>query len=284
MDFLKQGSEPLFPKIIWNRPVGAGRGGRLLLIGGHSQEFNAIQNVYAAANAAEVGHCQVVLPDALAKLLPHDGGFVFVPSTHSGSIAKSATAQILHLAQDADAIGLGASLSNNSETAAVVESILEKSNRPAILYDEVLNLMKFRPQVLVGENRLIIATMPELFKLAGHLKIGVNISDSGLIGKVDIVKMIAAATNSQFLVFGPELIVAAEGQASVTQWTPIPATAIYGVTSVIWLQNPTKQFEALTTAAYLIGKASNELPEEKTSQSKLIELINKSLRAATDQF
>lgn len=284
MDLLKQGSEPLFPKILWNRPVGTSRAGRLLLIGGHSQEFNAIQSVYAAAQAAEVGKCTVVLPDKLARLLPPEGDFTFVPSTSSGSIAKAATAEILRLAEDADAIGLGASLSNNSETAAVAESILEKSERPTVLYDEVFGLMKFRPQLMAGENRLIVATMPELFKLAGYLKIGISIREPSLVGKIHIIKMLATVTKSQLLVFGPELIVAAEDQVSVTPWKPVPATVIFGITSVIWLQNPTKQFEALTTAAYLIAKASHEVPAEKTSQPVLIQSINKSLRAATDQF
>lgn len=284
MDFIKQGSEPLFPKILWNRPVGSNRAGRLLLIGGHGQEFNAIQNVYAAAQAAEVGSCQVVLPDSLQRLLPADGGFTFVPSTNSGSIGKAATAQILHLASDADAIGLGASLSSNSETAGAVESILTKSGRSLVLFDEVFNLMKFHPELLVGENRLIIATMPQLFKLAGYLKLGVTIADSGVVGKVDIVGKLAEQTQSQFMIFGTELIAAAEGKISVTDWVPVPATVLFGVTSVLWLQNPSKPYEALTTAAHLIATASRELPEERISQSEVLKIISKTIRQATDQF
>lgn len=284
MDFIKQGSEPLFPKILWNRPVGANRGGRLLLVGGHSQEFNAIQSVYAAAQAAEVGKCTVALPDKLARLLPPEGDFVFVPSTASGSIGRGATAEILRLAEDSDAVGLGASLSNNSETAGAIEAILDKSDRPTVLFDEVFGLMKFRPELLAGENRLIIATMPQLFKLAGYLKIGISIKEPSLVGKIHIIKMITTVTKSQFLIFGPELIVAAKDQISVTSWKPVPATVIFGITSAIWLQNPTKRFEALTTAAYLIAKASREVPDEKTSQPVLIQSINKSLRAAADQF
>jgi len=284
MDFLRQTNEPLFPKVLWNRPVGANRAGRLLLVGGHSQEFNAVGNVYAAAQSAEVGECTIVLPDALQKYLPGDSNHVFVPSTPAGSIAKDATAQILSLAQDSDAIALGASLSSNSETATVIESILSKTDKPIALFDEAFDLMKFHPQTLIGENRLIIATMPDLFKLAKHLKIGISVSEPSLVGKLNIIRMLATVTKSQFLVYGPELIVVANNQESVTHWKPVPATVLFGVASVLWLQNQAKPFEGLTTAAYLISKASQELPEERLSQPELLKIIGKTIRSSSGQF
>ncbi len=284
MDFLRQQGEPLFPKILWNRPVGSNRAGRLLLVGGHSQEFNAIGNVYAAAQAAEIGECVVVLPDVLQKYLPGDGSRVFVASTPAGSIARSAMDQILHLAKESDAVALGVSLSSNSETAAVAESVLTKTEKPAIIFDEAIDLMKFHPETLVGESRLIIATMPDLFKLAKYLKIGISVTEPSLVGKLNLIRMIATVTKAQFLVYGPELIVVAQNQESVTPWKPVPATVVFGVASVLWLQNQTKQFEGLTTAAYLIAKASQELPEERLSQPELLKVIGKTIRESSDQF
>ncbi len=283
MDFLRQDKDPLFPNLLWTRPVGGRFAGRLLLVGGHSQEFNAIQNVYAAAEAAEIGECRVVLPDSLRKFLPGES-FTFVPSTHAGSIAKDSTAQIVSLVEDADAVAIGASLSSNSETATVIESILTKAAKPAIVFDEAFDLMKFHPQLLVGHNRMVIATMPDLFKLAKYLKLHINIKESSLIGKIDIIKTLAHETGAQFLVYGPELIVAAGQQISVTPWQPVPATVVFGVASVIWLQNLRKPFEGLTTAAYLIAKASRELPEERLTQPELLKLISKTIRQASDQF
>src|SRR5207253_2372681 len=90
MDYLKQGSEPLFPKVLWNRPVSRSGAGRLLVVGGHKDEFSSVQAIYQLSLAAGVGQCTVVLPDSLKTLLAGTPDSLFVPASTSGSLGKAA--------------------------------------------------------------------------------------------------------------------------------------------------------------------------------------------------
>src|SRR4051812_44492732 len=112
--FVRQDGDPLYPKILYNRPVTRHGAGRLLVVGGHSGEFSLPTAVYQLALAAGVGDCQVVLPDSLLKFIGGLPGTNFVPSSPSGSLGSEALGRIVELSEEADAVAIGASLSNNS--------------------------------------------------------------------------------------------------------------------------------------------------------------------------
>jgi hypothetical protein len=65
--FIRQEDEPLYPTILYNRPVTRNAAGRMLVVGGHSGEFSVPTAVHQLATAAGIGECRVVLPDNLAK-------------------------------------------------------------------------------------------------------------------------------------------------------------------------------------------------------------------------
>ena len=122
--FVRQGVEPLYPKVLYNRPITRAAGGSLLIIGGYSGEFVLPTGVYHLSMAAGAGECRVALPTSLAKIVGDAPGVAYVAASPSGSLGSEALGRLLELSEDADAISIGASLSNNSHTAILLERLL----------------------------------------------------------------------------------------------------------------------------------------------------------------
>jgi hypothetical protein len=222
--FVRQDDQPLYPKILYNRPVTRAGAGRLLVVGGHSGEFSLPTAIHQLSLAAGVGECRVILPDTLAKLLGGAPGTVFGPSNPSGSLGTEALGRILGLSEEADAVLVGAT---------------------------------GNPEVLV------VLTMAEVFKLCGSLHIPIHIRDgAGLINKLEIIQNLAAASRCSYAVYGSEIVIAAGGELIVTpinyRLALVPAL-FYSVLSTFWLQNPTDRRAGLATGAYVIRAASGHL-------------------------
>jgi NAD(P)H-hydrate repair Nnr-like enzyme with NAD(P)H-hydrate dehydratase domain len=263
MEFAKQTTEPLFPKLLWNRPVSKSGAGRLLVIGGHRDEFNDIQAVYQLALAGGIGAVHVVMPDSLRKLLGDVPDMSFVPASPSGSLSKSSLGEILHLAQDYDAIALGANLSNNSESAILAESILNKYSGPLIAFDECLRALKHQIAALTDRpHTLIVASMTEIFGIANNMHLPLNIKDGGAINKLEIMEEVAEQGSADYLLIGRDMVVSSEQKLSLTTAVSSMnffANASMAIASVFWTQNPSKPFEALTTAAYVLQQVRAKL-------------------------
>jgi NAD(P)H-hydrate repair Nnr-like enzyme with NAD(P)H-hydrate dehydratase domain len=264
-----QTTEPLYPKVIWNRPVARHGAGRLLVIGGYLGDFSLPTSIYGLALAAGVGECTVALPDSLLKFLAGTPATTFVSSSQSGSLGRDALGQLLELGDEADAIAIGAGLSNNSETATLVERLLQELDRPVIAFADSLIALQFNIKLLIDRaNALIILTMPELFKLAGQLAVPIHIRrDGGLINKLEIVRAVKAEMAADLVVYGAETIVAQAERMSVTPTNPVLSrlsAAYYAVLSVFWLQNQGLKFEGLTTAAWILHQAALELKQQET--------------------
>ena len=254
--------------IIWNRPVARHGAGRLLVVGGYLGDFSLPTAIYSLAQAAGVGECNVALPDSLLKFLSGTPATTFVASSPSGSLGREALGRLLELGEEADAIAIGAGLSNNSETAALTERLLQELDRPVIAFADALIALQFNLRLLSDRSSaLIILTMPELFKLAGQLKVAIHIRpNGGLVNKVEIVQAVKAAIEADLVVYGTETIVAHGERLSVTPANSVlsrlPA-AYYAILSVFWLQNAKLAFEGLTTAAWILHQAGLELRQQE---------------------
>jgi NAD(P)H-hydrate repair Nnr-like enzyme with NAD(P)H-hydrate dehydratase domain len=255
-DFKFQRTAPLYPKILYNRPVSRHAAGRLLVVGGHASDFSMPTTIYQFALAAGLGDCHVVLPDGLAKLLAGAPGTYFVPQTSSGSLSPMALGRILELAEESDALALGASLSNNSETTILTEKIVTSTVSPLIVFDEALPLLKhLMPTLTKKPTTLLILTMAEVFKVCGALGIPVrSTSDTGLIVKLRIIQNLLDEISCQLAVIGPDIITSSKEGLIVTPIDPgllqIPSL-LYAVLSVFWLQNRTDPAAGLATGAFI---------------------------------
>ncbi|HSX00679.1 MAG TPA: hypothetical protein VLF67_00415 [Candidatus Saccharimonas sp.] len=262
--FVRQDEAPLYPKILYNRPVTRHGAGRLLVPGGHTGELSAPAALQQLALAAGTGECVVALPDMVAKLVAGAPGTVFVPSSPSGSLGQEALGRLLQLAEDADALALGASLSNNSHTFMLIERLFVELATPIIVFADALPALQHHLRLLTNRaDALVILTMPEVFKLAGALQVPIHIRpDGGLLNKLEIVRDLAAASHCHYVVYGTETIIAAGDDLIVTpanyRLSLVPA-AYWAVFGALWLQHPSQRREALATAAYILREVGSQL-------------------------
>jgi NAD(P)H-hydrate repair Nnr-like enzyme with NAD(P)H-hydrate dehydratase domain len=289
--FIRQNETPLYPKILWNRPVSRRGAGRLLIPGGHTGEFSLPSSLFQAAEASGIGECTVAFPDALIKFLSGASGATFVPSSTSGSLGQEASGLLLHLAEDFDAMLLGASMSNHSQTTILLETLVRESPVPLILIDDAIALLEHQADLLVGnENHLLLLTMPQVFKLAGRLGVPIHIKpNGGLINKLEIVRDISAASKCSYVIWGSELIVAVPDRELIV--TPmnhrlslLPAV-IYGALSAFWIQNSGDRRAGLATASYLLKEVGQSLPEQsRPTLTAALKLLRIAVETAENNF
>ncbi|HUC19978.1 MAG TPA: hypothetical protein VMR98_00590 [Candidatus Polarisedimenticolaceae bacterium] len=268
--FERQTDSPLFPDILWNRPAMKSRGGRLLVLGGQTHQFNNLQATYEVAEAAGIGEVDIVMPDSLRATAGRSGLGRFVPSSPSGSLGKAALGEILHLAGETDAVVIGANLTNNAETGMMIESLIRELDTRVIITEEAFEILQFHPELITGNPKaLVVTTMRGLFDLANHHRMPIAIKpNAGVIGKLEILQQLASISKSQYLVFDREVMVAAEDKLSLTplqtSLASLPAAAI-GVAATFWVQQPGKLFQTLTTAAYVLSAAASAADKDETA-------------------
>jgi len=285
-EFQRQTDQPLFPQVIYNRPVTRMAGGRMLIVGGHSGEFSLPTATHQFAVAAGIGEATAVLPDNLAKLLGGAPGVAFAASSTSGSLGREALGRILELSEETDAVAIGASLSNNSNTAMLTERLAQEVKRPLIVFDDALTSLR-QNIALVTDNpqALVILTMAEVFKLCGALGIPINIRPhAGLINKLEIIRDLASASACAYAVYGTEIIIASGGQLTVTPINyrlSLTPALFYGTLSTFWIQNRTNPVAGLTTGAYLIAQAGADLGDtQRPSAANLAQALLQVLKSA----
>lgn len=275
LTYTLQTEKPLFPDLLWSRPTLRSRGRRLLIVGGHKHEFSLVQDIYQVAEAAGIGEAQAALPDTLQRLVGGGEFGHFLPATIAGSLGKAALGELLHTAKDYDGVIIGANLTNNSETGIMIESLISQSEQPVVITEETINTLKFQPELITGNPKaLVITTMNGLFALANHHHMPLAIrSNSGLMGKLEIIHQLVSISECSYLVFDNEVIVAAEGEMSVTQ-LPIGLTdqpgVMIGLASTFWLQQRSRPFEALTIAAFVASCLSEDDLSTSANTAKAI--------------
>jgi hypothetical protein len=255
-NWLKQGSEPLFPELLWSRPENKLQAGKLLIVGGNVHSFAAAAEAYASAVKAGIGTARVMLPDSLhktvGKLFPEAK---FAPSTPSGSFAERALAEVLAASAWADAVLLAGDTGRNSETAILFEKILTKYHGQLSITKDALDYFTTTPLTLLQrENTTLVLSFAQLQKLA----VSAHFAHAFMFD-MDIIRLVETLHDFTEK-FGVNIItkhltnifVAVNGKVSSTKTDD--AQEIWRVktaasASVWWLQNPTKPFETITTAA-----------------------------------
>lgn len=275
LSYTLQSDKPLFPELLWSRPTLRSRGGRLLIVGGHKHEFSLVQDIYQVAEAAGVGEAQAALPDTLQRLVGGGTFGHFLPATSAGSLGKAALGELLQISEDYDALIVGANLTNNSETGIMIESLVSETEQLAVITEETINTLKFHPEVITGNPKaLVVTTMNGLFALANHHHMPLAIKpNSGLMGKLKIIQQLIDISRCNYVIFDQEVIVASEGEMSVTQLqTSLSehAGVMIGLASTFWLQNRQRPFAALTTAAFVAGQLSESDVSTSSATAKAI--------------
>lgn len=237
--------------MLWSRPVNKRHAGKLLIVGGHSQNFSAPSRAYTAALAAGAGHVRILLPDSLQKTVGKAFPEAeFAASTPIGSFSRQALDLLLDLADWADGVLLAGDFGKNSETAVLLDGFAEKYAGQLSLTGDSLDYFVQKPAVLSSrENTLLIGELSQIQKLALPAVIRqaanlIQVIDDLAAWSSDIAtKVITSSAN--------QLIVTLNGAIGTTQTENSqiePELAAYA--GVWWLQQPEQAFQALTSAIY----------------------------------
>lgn len=247
--------KPLFPELEWSRPENRAFAGKLLIIGGNAHGFAAPAEAYAVATKAGIGTARVLLPDAVRKIVGHflENG-EFAPSTPSGSFSQRALTELLVHSNWADAVLFAGDLGRNSETAILMEKFLAKSSLAATLTKDAVDYATSAPHaVLARPNTLLVLSLSQLQRLGIAAKFTRPITFS--MDLLHLAEWLHEFTSQHqpYIVVKHQnhLLAAVEGRVSSTTLAtekPIWRVETAAHASVWWLQNPSKPFEALTTA------------------------------------
>ncbi|HEX2557792.1 MAG TPA: hypothetical protein VHK86_05680 [Nitrososphaera sp.] len=248
--------KPLFEDVLWSRPETVSRAGKLLIIGGNLHGFAAPAAAYAAALKAGIGSCRVLLPDSTKRMLGK-GIFEadFAPSTPSGSFARSALGQVIENSQWADGVLLAGDLGRNSETAVMLDSFSSKyKGQLTLSHDTVGYFLSSTNHVPAREKTSLVINLGKLQKLATNNRPSTPVLHN--MSLFELVSVLSDWTNSVAASFitrhADNLVVAHKGAVSTTpykediKWQ----VELASYTSVWWLQQPERTFEALTCGAY----------------------------------
>lgn len=248
--------KPLFPEMEWSRPENRLLAGKLLIIGGNLHGFAAPAEAFAAAEKAGIGTARVLLPDAVRKIV---GYFLengeFAPSTRgSGSFSQKALGEFLAHSAWADGVLLAGDFGRNSETAILLEKYLGKSPLPTTLTKDAADYATSAPHaVLNRENTLLVLSLSQLQRLGTAARFTKPIAfGMDLLRLSEWLHEFTTEHQPHIIVKHlNNMLVAVNGRVSNTvleEEKPIWRVETAAHAAVWWLQNPSKPFEALTTA------------------------------------
>ncbi len=256
LSWLKQvKGKPLFEDLLWSRPQTKARAGKILIIGGSSSGFSRPAEAYAQAIKAGAGSIKVALPCSLKSTVSHFiDDAVFCPSNISGSLAKEALSELLDYADWADMVLLSGDLSHNSETAILFETFVSKYKDPLTIGDDVVDLFNIDPATVLNRvNTTLILSINKLQKIISRSKsLNAITLSSNLIQIIEVLGKISKEYSASIVTnHHNNLIVCTNGTVSSTEFNIEKWEVGLSAFASVWtLQNPTKQFEALTTSVY----------------------------------
>lgn len=249
---------PLFPELLWSRPENKRLAGKLLIIGGNAHGFAAPAEAYQAAEAAGAGTARVILPDSIKTYFSRFQGPAleteFAPANPSGSFSQRSLDVVLEQAVWADGVLLAGDLGRNSETAIVLEKLLEKYSGQLTLTKDAVDYFKDTPLELLGRpGTTLVVSLAQLQKIVQKSGLATPITfDMSLMKLVETLHELTELFPAHIIVKQlTQIIVASGGQVSTTRlaqdkeiWRVQTAAR-----AAVWnLQNPAKPFQALTTA------------------------------------
>lgn len=259
--WFNQADKPLYPDIIWSKPENRTHAGKLLIIGGHAHGFAAPAECYQRALEAGAGSVRVLIPDHIRKQLSRVQGpsleLEYAPSTPSGSFAHASLATMIDNAAWADSIIFAGDLGRNSETAIVLEKFVTKTKQNIVITKDAVDYFTTVPQTIINRpHTTLVLSIAQLQKLLKNASYPETITyGMDLMHLVDTLHTFTTNYRLHIVVKHHDtIVVAVNGFVSSTKtedkieeiWRVPVASRV-----AVWLmQNPSKPFEAITSAIY----------------------------------
>jgi NAD(P)H-hydrate epimerase len=292
-------SKPLFPKILWNRPVHfyKNEAGKILVLAGSKGMTGAAILTCEAVFRSGTGILLLGFPKSLKQIykeiLP-EAMTLELPETPSISIAKKAEDEILNQAKSCDVVVMGPGLSTNAETIQVIWQLLFEIDKPIVLdADGVtalakgIEVMRTKESTEFAEdylnkvkNQLVITPHPgEAAKILNAFKYkefkGIK-AEYVEEHKTEIALYLANKLNAIVVLKGHDSVIAEPNGRVVVNRVGGPELAAAGTGDVLSGivgsfigQAPKQIFEAVVTAVYLHGLAG-KIAKEKVGERSVI--------------
>lgn len=249
----RQTTEALFPDLIWSRPEIKQGAGKLLIIGGQAQEFSDVAETYTYSDKAGAGIIRVFMPESTrkyTKLLPN---IEYAPSNGSGSFSKHALSELLEASAWSDTILLAGNLGKNSETSLLLDNLLEKATSQIIINQDALQSISLSPNELFKKDNLsLVLNFNNLQKLSITLNLETPITSTMVNAEfAQILHNLTVLHPMNLITIKDNHVwVSTDGKVSSTNINNLNINKLSAEASVWTMQNPTKIFQSLTTAAW----------------------------------
>lgn len=164
MEYFEKITEKPKSDLGWNIPER--KQGSINIVGGNAQNFKSeIKVAEFISEKYPVQDLKVVLPDNLKNKLPPLPNFVFMSSTDSGSFDESQKLYDVFNTVDFNLV-LG-DLSKNAVTGRAIVNACQSSEKMTLVTRDAVELLaEYKPeQLLMNENLIIFASIPQLIKL-----------------------------------------------------------------------------------------------------------------------
>lgn len=250
----KQGSEPLFPDLLWSQPENKSRAGKLLLIGGQAGEFADVAIAFESAQKACAGIIRVLLPESLRKQAQMIPEVEFASANKSGSFARNSLAEWFDLAQWADNVLLAGDFGKNSETTTIIDGFLLRSTCPITLNLSSMASTAIPLEQLANLPLSLVINRAVMQKLGIALGLTVPITSNTPAARLaEIIHQISQGNRANLVIQDEgQIWVAVEGEVISTKSKNISNTELSAACAVWLMQNPTKPLEASATACHVM--------------------------------
>ncbi len=248
-------SQALYDDMLWNKPQQRTIAGKLAIIGGNVQGFNSVSLGYNYAQKAGIGVNRTLMPDSLKKVIGKSWPECeFSPSTKSGSFSSRSLDDWLSISEWADGVLISGDLGQNSETSILLEHYINKYSNRLSLAGDSINIALGSPLQLLEKNNLTLTVdLSQLQKFVTAIRFPSAVKSSmSLIQLVDLLHSLSQSYDIGLITFYErQAIVAHRGQVSSTAIPSDTSTLQLATVASVWqLQQPTKSFEAMTTAMF----------------------------------
>lgn len=160
--FKKITDKKSFSDTEWNIPEQ--KTGTLTLVGGNRENFAFLIHSAEKLETTKVKTINILLPDVLKSKLPPLESLTFLPSTDSGSIAKSKI--IGDYFNSSDFVAIMGDLSKNSETAiAIADAVKNTTTNVLLTRDTIDLLLPEMPSLIERENLFFVGSAAQIQKL-----------------------------------------------------------------------------------------------------------------------
>jgi len=246
----QQGTEPLFPDLLWSRPENKYGAGKLLIIGGQAQEFSNVAACYASAEQAGAGTVRVIMPDSTEKVTRMLPNIEYAPSNPSGSFSRAALASFLEASAWADRVLLAGDLGKNSETTTILDGYLLKCPAAVMINQDALQAISLPFRQLLDRPIILTLDFAHLQKLGISLDLEQAITSTMNQGQLaKVLHEITSEKKGSIICMQNNFVwVSSNGRVCVSKTNRTSLNDI-SATSAVWaMQQPAKLYEALVTS------------------------------------